>query len=151
MCKIIYEKKRRVTYMSIIFIVETMFDCTICNRQFKSQTGAKLHMKVKHGSKGKSCTTCNLFCHSKAELDRHIETRGNKKYQCKYRDKVFARTWNLKKHVYSIHKGIGFTCKVCGSLFSQKWHLTEHMVIHKLVGFPFHQTFFLFFDGMLNL
>ena len=56
--------------MSIIFIVETMFDCTICNRQFKSQTGAKLHMKVKHGSKGKSCITCNLLCHSKAELDR---------------------------------------------------------------------------------
>ena len=28
-----------------------MFDCTICNRQFKSLTGAKLHMKVKHGSK----------------------------------------------------------------------------------------------------
>ena len=56
--------------MSIIFIVETMFDCTICTRQFKSQTGAKLHMKVKHGSKGKSCTTCNLLCHSKAELDR---------------------------------------------------------------------------------
>ena len=47
-----------------------MFDCTICNRQFKSQTGAKLHMKVKHGSKGKACTTCNLLCHSKAELDR---------------------------------------------------------------------------------
>ena len=59
--------------------VETIFDCTICNRQFKSQTGAKLHMKVKHGSKGKSCTTCSLLCHSKAELDRHIKTHGNKK------------------------------------------------------------------------
>ena len=33
--------------MLIISIVETMFDCTICNRQLKGQTGAKLHMKVK--------------------------------------------------------------------------------------------------------
>ena len=88
--------------MSVIFIVEAMFDCTICNRQFKSQTGGKLHMKVKHGSKGKSCTTCNLLCHSKAELDRSPSLSFFSLTACLISKKIFKQILLMLIHVYYI-------------------------------------------------
>ena len=74
--------------------------CSICNALFKTHTGLRQHMEVKHSvNPSLRCNICGKIMYNKTNLEGHMNR----------------------------HKGIKpFSCSVCGKTFSYKQSLQAH-------------------------
>jgi hypothetical protein len=51
----------------------------------------------------------------------------NKRFACKYCNKVYASAGGLYYHVQAIHMGIKYSCHLCSQQFTSKNHLHRHL------------------------
>lgn len=77
--------------------------CPICSKQYKSELHYTKHIE-KHTTLF-FCKTCNLKSfETQEELDSHRQEKHRKKFICPNCPKVFASSFNMKRHVEQIHK-----------------------------------------------
>ena len=78
------------------------YECTLCERSFKSKQGLKGHHTTVHD-------TANAF-------------------QCPFCSTTFAQKNGLKLHIAGIHEGIKpHACKICDYTTTQKSTLKQHI------------------------
>lgn len=141
--------------MLCIFSGEKPFECSICNRRFREQSDLRKHRKI-HNSihtvtkcmichqnqtsspNSKKCLSCErkeifkktIKLNSDAIVPR-IDVNTKKSFLCKYCDRAFGSSSNLKRHIM-IHTGEKpFTCSECKRPFREMSTLRKHLVTHR--------------------
>lgn len=117
-----------------IYIGEKPFECEICKRRFREQSDLRKHKKVHNNNNSSArCAVCNrnqpssrhttkcISCEKQEAARRYrdaiadepvprIDANNKKAFLCKYCDRAFGSSSNLKRHVM-IHTGEKvFTC-----------------------------------------
>lgn len=134
---------------------EKPFKCEICERRFREQSDLRKHKKV-HENNGTAlkCSVCNrnqpssrhsrkciscekqeaakLFENTISEdILPRIDANNKKSFVCKYCDRAFGSSSNLKRHVM-IHTGEKpFKCNDCGRPFREMSTLKKHLITHR--------------------
>ena len=79
--------------------------CKFCSANFKSSTGLKKHIQVKHGTQSSSssptlkCPICDKIMYNKINLDGHInQHNGVKPHICTFCGKGFSYKQSLQAH-----------------------------------------------------
>ena len=92
---------------------DSLFNCRNCD--FQSQTRIHLveHLKIKHGLH--TCSSCNVTCASKIELETHIkehmkhkqsdvQTDPENQYSCRSCDQICSNKESLNRHIIEDHQ-----------------------------------------------
>lgn len=137
------------------FTGEKPFECDICKRRFREQSDLRKHKKVHNNTSTARCTVCNrnqpssrhstkcASCEKQETSKRYqesiaddlgartIDANNKKAFVCKYCDRAFGSSSNLKRHVM-IHTGEKpFTCSDCKRPFREMSTLKKHMITHR--------------------
>lgn len=111
---------------------ETPVVCDKCSKQFRTQEGLKLHMRVVHeGLKNYVCQYCEkrFSCRSNLVSHRRLHT-GEKPYVCQHCGKAFGNYTTFSIHLL-YHEGTRkFQCSLCQKSYFRQGHLTSHMKSH---------------------
>lgn len=133
---------------------EKPFECEICKRRFREQSDLRKHKKV-HNSSSAKCSVCHLRQVSSRNSNRcascekqdvesrprtpiipddlvpRIDANNKKAFVCKYCDRAFGSSSNLKRHIM-IHTGEKpFTCPDCKRPFREMSTLKKHLITHR--------------------
>lgn len=136
---------------------EKPFKCGICDRRFREQSDLRKHKKV-HDNNGSTskCLVCNrnppssrhsrkcISCEKQEaaklfentisdDISPRIDANNKKSFVCKYCDRAFGSSSNLKRHVM-IHTGEKpFKCPDpgCGRPFREMSTLKKHLITHR--------------------
>lgn len=134
---------------------EKPFECDICKRRFREQSDLRKHKKVHNNATTARCTVCNrnqpssrhstkcVSCEKQETTKsyhvsisddlapRTIDANNKKAFVCKYCDRAFGSSSNLKRHVM-IHTGEKpFTCPDCKRPFREMSTLKKHLITHR--------------------
>ena len=113
--------------------------CNLCNKEFKDSTSVSRHKKNCHtdATSEYECTLCDRVYKSRKALFEHISVshEGNKK-ECKFCNKAFGSLSGLIYHQQKFHEGVTYDCKNCNSIFSSKNGLKYHMDHQHYSNFP---------------
>ncbi|KAM4640696.1 uncharacterized protein O3C94_015283 [Discoglossus pictus] len=110
---------------------EKSYNCSECQKSFKSSSGLFKHLTVHNEEKLLTCLECGKQFSYKSDLFAHqrIHT-GEKPFICSECGNTFARNSNLVRHL-RIHTGEKpFICSVCGKGFAANEHLLTHQRVH---------------------
>ena len=96
--------------------------CALCDSQFNTQTGYKLHMESKHQGLTYNCSQCNKICTQKGALKSHVyAVHENKSKKCPLCDQRFSTADERLQHIDEVHDGKGSKmCSECGLRFVNK-------------------------------
>lgn len=74
--------------------------CTKCDAHFKTHTGLKMHMEVKHKTNPSlTCPICGKIMYNKTNLDGHVnQHKGIKPHVCSYCNKSFSYKQSASAH-----------------------------------------------------
>ncbi|XP_031617255.1 zinc finger protein 431-like [Contarinia nasturtii] len=136
---------------------EKPFECDICKRRFREQSDLRKHKKVHNNiSANVKCSVCNrnqpssrnstkcVSCEKQQETTKRynhnsvsdnlvprIDANNKKAFVCKYCDRAFGSSSNLKRHVM-IHTGEKpFSCSECKRPFREMSTLKKHLITHR--------------------
>ena len=98
------------------------YQCALCDSQFNTQTGYKLHMESKHQGLTYNCSQCNKICTQKGALKSHVyAVHENKSKKCPLCDQRFSTADERLQHIDEVHDGKGSKmCSECGLRFVNK-------------------------------
>ncbi|XP_055899125.1 zinc finger protein 382-like [Biomphalaria glabrata] len=88
-------------HISLVHVdVSQLIACTECGSHFKTQTGLKKHMEVKHRTNPTlKCPICGKVMYNKINLDGHVNKhKGLKPHVCLYCGKTFSYKQSLCAH-----------------------------------------------------
>lgn len=107
--------------------------CTLCGRQFFSNTAFDYHMRSHTGERPYECNICHKKFKIISHLNAHRQSHtGVKRHMCHLCKKSFVTNVCLKTHL-RIHTGERpFVCKVCNKPFVQRTNMKLHMKVHKI-------------------
>lgn len=116
-------------FVFIVFVGEKPFECDICKRRFREQSDLRKHKKVHNNDTKSKCSACNRYppasrhsskciaCEKQEaaaklyqeslvadDLVPRIDANNKKSFICKYCDRSFGSSSNLKRHIM-IHTG----------------------------------------------
>lgn len=135
---------------------EKPFECDVCHRRFREQSDLRKHKKVHDNNHGTTvkCSSCNrnppssrhsrkcMSCEkqeaakifhtpSTDDIVPRIDANNKKSFVCKYCDRAFGSSSNLKRHVM-IHTGEKpFKCPDCQRPFREMSTLKKHLITHR--------------------
>ena len=130
------------------------YQCALCDSQFDTQTGYKLHMESKHQGLTYNCSQCNKICTQKGALKQHVyAVHENKSKKCPLCDQRFSTADERLQHIDEVHDGKGSQmCSECGLRFvnkcpicakAQQKSLEKLNTKCKICGKTFKSVFFL--------
>ncbi len=110
--------------------VSMSFNCTICNRNFTTQTALQNHIYAHHEdarNKEFQCGHCSKRFLHKSSMMRH-EAMHRGRHSCLQCQRTFPKKEDLDTHVKVIHMGVKeFACHLCTSSFGYKRNLALHI------------------------
>ena len=111
---------------------EKEFNCTKCNKNFKTKYHLKRHEKshIENENVIYTCTYCEQTFTREDNLERHViyhKENENVIYNCTYCEQKFNRKDNFDRHVQLHTEPIKFTCTYCDISFSNKQNLDCHI------------------------
>ena len=98
------------------------YQCALCDSQFNTHTGYKLHKESKHQGLRYNCSQCNKICTQKGALKSHVyAVHENKSKKCPLCDERFSTADERLQHIDEVHDGKGSQmCSECGLRFVKK-------------------------------
>lgn len=82
------------------------YECDICFKKFSVKSYLAAHQWSHVASNGVSCTLCQVSFNSKAQYMLHLKIHDNKRFECEFCPRFFAKESYLIRHKSRIH------CKV---------------------------------------
>lgn len=113
--------------------LESKFHCHVCNKVFRRKECLTKHLILHNGARNFSCNICDKVYKSNDILARHlIVHKKEREFQCKLCDKAFKRKEDLKRHlIRHIQKSSQFKCDICDQTFTTQALLRSHwFLIH---------------------
>ena len=105
--------------------------CTQCDYSTKKMSTLKRHMSGVHNDdRPFNCDSCDAKFKFKGAMSIHRKIHGTREHKCKYCDKLFVRSSQLKLHLDIHEDNYSFSCKICEKKFIQSGNLTLHMRKH---------------------
>ena len=104
--------------------------CDLCPADFKTNTGLKQHIVVKHTDEGRvKCPHCASMFNTRT-LARHVlDVHEKNKWSFEYKTchEKCARLLDLRNHMRGHLDVKPFSCKECGERFIQKHNIKHHV------------------------
>lgn len=112
--------------------VPPRFCCSFCGRAFHESDRLQTHIRRSHDKTPLICFWCNKPFRDKSGIARHImgvhfNTRN---YKCSICSKAFTARYNLKEHMFSVHKMAAsvYKCEICSQDFLYRKQYVRHRV-----------------------
>lgn len=108
------------------------YECTVCNKLFKSRQLKKLHEQVHQiGERPHECRYCGKRFAVKGNATVHERTHTNEKpHKCRHCDKRFTQRSNVTVHERTHSGEKPYGCTVCAKRFSKSSDATRHERSH---------------------
>lgn len=113
--------------------VAPRFCCSFCGRSFHESDRLQTHIRRSHDSTKFICFWCNKTFKDKSGITRHITGVhfNNRRFKCEICTKAFAASYNLKEHLFAVHKKASkiYTCDLCHQDFLYRKKFERHRPI----------------------
>ncbi|KAM0732197.1 Zinc finger protein 846 [Formica fusca] len=110
---------------------EKQYLCDICNKNFISMTGLRLHLKSHYGIKPYTCQYCDKSFAIPSYKKRHEKIHtGDKHFVCHICSNAFASPNGLKYHLKTHTGEANYHCDTCGKSFIRYKYLKDHIFTH---------------------
>ena len=117
---------------------EKLFNCSICEKSFFTQSNVnkhikEIHQKIKPVAKH-ACSLCSKTFTYNSRLVDHMRTHlKEKSVSCYLCEKKFYSQSNVNKHINEVHRKLKlFACTLCDKSFATRPHLETHVDgVHK--------------------
>jgi KRAB domain-containing zinc finger protein len=110
--------------------VEPRFNCSFCDRSFHESDRLKTHIKRSHATNKYICFWCKRTFKDKSGISRHILSVHfhERNYKCNLCYKAFSASYNLKEHLFAVHKSAShtYTCEICSADFLYRKQFERH-------------------------
>lgn len=114
------------------------FSCNFCERSFYESDRLQMHIKRAHDSTRYICFFCSKNFRDKSGIARHIigVHFNDRKYKCGNCYKAFTTSYNLKEHMFAIHKQATtvYKCETCTKEYLYRKQFERHR--KKCLGVP---------------
>ena len=113
---------------------ELTYECSQCEKVFKSRGHLKTHYESKHTNIRYECDLCDKSFTTKSVLNSHIKlSHYGEKFKCEYKEckREFNQKSYLIGHVESVHKGNMFKCDECNYETTSTTSLITHKLKHQ--------------------
>ncbi|CAL1540411.1 unnamed protein product [Lymnaea stagnalis] len=112
-------------------LLSQVFQCEICQAQFKGAAKLKRHSLTHTGEKPFKCHCCQTPFADRSHLNVHLRVHsGEKPFRCQWCAANFSESTKLKNHVRTHTGEKPFVCEICGVMFSVSSSLKSHKKTH---------------------
>ncbi|XP_058823643.1 histone H4 transcription factor isoform X2 [Topomyia yanbarensis] len=125
------------------------YPCTLCPMKWPSRKALSYHIRYRHvEEKPFECHVCHHRCVTKSDLNEHVLTHDERRmFRCEEFgcDAAYKCQKSLKKHVDSVHYGMGpmmYACHLCLNQYKSGANLSKHLTkIHRYQKPPGYNRF----------
>jgi len=111
--------------------VGQIYVCSICDKQFRSNSHLTRHRQVHTGERPYQCMVCDKRFSEPSSVKRHMYTHTNEApHACPTCGHRYSSPCYLREHMLSHTGERPNKCPICGKQYSRAGHLTRHLRQH---------------------